>query len=44
MVSFKIFYELGILACVLAIFAGAQILAIYVEHWVDQPKRQQIKK
>jgi hypothetical protein len=44
MVVFKLFYELGILACGLAIVAGAQILAIYVEHWVDHPKLQHIKK
>jgi hypothetical protein len=44
MTLFKIFYDLGILACVLAILAGAQILAIYVQHWVDHPKRQHIRK
>lgn len=41
---FKMFYDLGILACVVAILAGSQILAIYVEHWVDHPKRQHIRK
>ena len=44
MVLLKPFYELGILGCVLAIVAGAQILAIYVEHWVDHPKRHHIRK
>jgi hypothetical protein len=44
MVLFKTFYELGILACVLAIFVGAQIIGIYVEHRVDNPKRQHIRK
>jgi len=44
MLLFKIFYELGILACVLAIFVGGQILGIYVEHWVDHPKHPHIRK
>ena len=44
MVLFKTFCEVGILACILVIFAGAQILAIYVEHRVDRPKRQHIRK
>jgi hypothetical protein len=44
MALFKMFYELGIFACVLAILAGSQILAIYVEHWVNHPKRQPVKK
>ena len=41
---FKMFYELGIFACVLAILVGAQIIGIYVEHWVDRPKRQHVRK
>jgi hypothetical protein len=44
MALFKFFYELGILASVVAIFVGAQIIGIYVEHWVDRPKRQRIRK
>jgi hypothetical protein len=44
MVLFKTIYELGILTCVLAIFTGAQILAVYVELWVDRPDRQHIRK
>jgi len=44
MALFKTFYELGFLACVLTIFAGAQIFSIYVEHWVDRPKHQHIRK
>jgi hypothetical protein len=44
MALFKMLYELGILACVLAILVGAQIIGIYVEHWVDHPKRQHIRK
>lgn len=44
MALFKIFYELGILACVLTILVGAQVIGIYVEHWVGHPKRQHIRK
>jgi hypothetical protein len=44
MVQVKMFYELGILTCVLAILVGAQIMGIYVEHWVDRPKRLHIRK
>jgi hypothetical protein len=44
MALFKLVYELGILACVLAILVGAQIIGICVEHWVDRPKRRHIRK
>jgi hypothetical protein len=41
---FKMFYDLSILACVLAILAGSQILAIYLQYWIDRPKRQHLKR
>jgi hypothetical protein len=44
MALFKVFYELGSLACVLAILVGAEITGIYAEHWVEQPKRKHIRK
>ena len=44
MALLKMSYELGILASVLTILVGAQILAISVERWVDQPKRQRVRK
>jgi hypothetical protein len=44
MVLFKMSYELGIFACILAILIGAQIIGIYVEQWVDRPKRRHFRK